>query len=75
MFTFDVDIYNYTTSTSTRYHIGGYNYNQASWLNCTAYCIAPLSNTKANLTVRFLSNGDDEMYATIGETDTNWVHP
>ena len=75
MFTFDVDIYNYMTSTSTRYHIGGYNYNNASWKNCTAYCIAPLSNAQANLTVRFLSNGDDEMYATIGETDTNWDHP
>lgn len=75
MLSFDVDIYNYSGDTSTRYHIAGYNYVDASWNNTTAYCIAPLSNAKANLTVRFLSNGDDEMYVTIGETDTSWSYP
>lgn len=75
MLSFDVDIYNYSGDTSTRYHIAGYNYTDASWNNTTAYCIAPLSNAKANLTVRFLSNGDDEMYVTIGETDTSWSYP
>lgn len=75
MFSFDVDIYNYVENTTTRYHMAGYNYNDASWNCCTAYCIAPLANTQANLTVRFLSNGNDEMYVTIGETDTYWCYP
>ena len=75
MFTFDVDIYNYVTDTSVRYHIGGYNYSDASWINTTAYCIAPLANAKADLKVRFLSDGGDNMYVTIGETDTAWSYP
>ena len=75
MFSFDVDIYNYIESRTTRYHIAGYNYNNASWNACTAYCIAPITNAKANLTVRFLSNGNDEMYVCIGETDTSWSYP
>lgn len=75
MFTFDVDIYNYSGDTSVRYHIGGYNYDRASWINTTAYCIAPLSNKKGNLTVRFWSNSDDEMYVSIGEPDTVWSIP
>ena len=75
MFTFDVDIYNYVTDTSVRYHIGGYNYTDATWNNTTAYCIAPLANAKADLKVRFLSDGGDNMYVTIGETDTAWSYP
>ena len=74
MFSFDVDIYNYTAGTSVRYHIAGYN-SSATWKRVTAYCIAPLSNEKANLNVRFLSNGNDEMYVTIGETNTSWYYP
>ena len=75
MFTFDVDIYNYVDDTSVRYHIGGYNYSDASWNRTTAYCIAPLANAKADLKVRFLSDGGDNMYVTIGETDTAWSYP
>lgn len=75
MLSFDVDIYNYSNDTTVRYHIAGYNYVDASWNNTTAYCIAPLNNNKANLPVRFLSNGNDEMYVTIGNTDTTWSYP
>lgn len=75
MFTFDVDIYNYVSDTSVRYHIGGYNYSNATWNNTTAYCIAPLANAKADLPIRFLSDGGDNMYVTIGEVDTAWSYP
>lgn len=75
MFSFDVDIYNYVANASVRYHIAGYNYNNASWNAITAYCIAPYNNSKANLKVRFLSNGDDEMYVCIGEPTTTWSYP
>jgi hypothetical protein len=75
MFSFDVTIYNYSTDQSVCYHIAGYNYNNASWNNTTAYCIAPLSNARADLPVRFLSNDNDLMYVCIGNTDTTWSYP
>lgn len=75
MFSFDVDIYNYVNDTTTRYHIAGYNYTDASWNATTGYCASPITNVKANLTIRFLSNNDDQMYVCIGETDTTWSYP
>lgn len=73
MMKFDINIFNYSTNTSVVYHVAGYNFQDNSWYNVTAYCDAPYSNSRANLTVRFVSDGTNK-YVCIGETNTTWTY-
>lgn len=92
MISFDVYIYAYQTSRNTInktlaiYHIGGYEYDSASWLASTCYAYSEGIGSGANLTVRFgyntvttEENGETTSTSnatiTIGEIDNTWSCP
>ena len=76
MLRFDVEIYTWNGSKKNlvTYHIGGYDYDASTiWNSPQAYSegIGNLSN----LTVRFGQDDSNNVYVTIGETNTVWSYP
>ena len=74
MMRFNVEIYNYSTGTSTTYTIGGYNYSDGNWYNVFAYANRQGTTGYGNLTVRFGHNGTNSII-WIGESNTSYSYP
>ena len=74
MMRFNVEIYNYSTGTSTTYTIGGYNYDDGNWYNVFAYANRQGITGYGNLTVRFGHNGTNSII-WIGESNTSYSYP
>ena len=74
MMRFNVEIYNYSSGTSTTYTIGGYNYEDGNWYNVFAYANRQGTTGYGNLTVRFGHNGTNSII-WIGESNTSYSYP
>ena len=74
MMRFNVEIYNYSSGTSTTYTIGGYNYDDGNWYNVFAYANRQGTTGYGNLTVRFGHNGTNSII-WIGESNTSYSYP
>ena len=74
MMRFNVEIYNYSTGTSTTYTIGGYNFEDGNWYNVFAYANRQGTTGYGNLTVRFGHNGTNSII-WIGESNTSYSYP
>lgn len=74
MMRFNVEIYNYSTGTSTTYTMGGYNYDDGNWYNVFAYANRQGTTGYGNLTVRFGHNGTNSII-WIGESNTSYSYP
>ena len=74
MMRFNVEIYNYSTGTSTTYTIGGYNYSDGNWYNVFAYANRQGTTGYGNLIVRFGHNGTNSII-WIGESNTSYSSP
>ena len=71
-----VEIFNYSTGTSSTYIISGYNYTTPSWANVTAYSLRNGLQDKGNLKVRFgWNSATTRNIIWIGETNTVWSYP